>query len=188
MGIFLTIFLICGIMLAGFKDLKSSKIPNSITFSMMATGLVWHGVMDGVAGLGFSASGLFTGICIFLIPYIMGGMGAGDVKLMGAVGSIIGTKGGVIAAVLSILLGFVYALALLIIHFDYTRFLFRRIGITLKTAIFTGNLIYIPVDKDEERLYLKFGLPIVIGTMGYMVLKYTGSNLIQNILGLSFGI
>lgn len=155
---------------------------------MMLFGIAYHGAMSGLNGVGFSMGGLVVGICIFIIPYMMGGMGAGDAKLMGGVGAILGPKEIIIAATLSAVLGFFYAIVLLVIHLDYTRSFLRRIGITVKALFLTRQFIPIPPGKDERKPALRFALPMAFGIIFYASLKVTRSNLIQDLLGFQFTI
>jgi prepilin peptidase CpaA len=188
MDIFLIDLLIIGMGIAALWDLKSRKIPNLITYPMMLAGLVFHGLNNGFFGLGFSSAGLLVGTSVFLIPYILGGMGAGDAKLMGGAGAILGTTGVIIAAVISVLIGFVYAIVLLLVHHDYGRSFLKRSGITLKTFFFTRRWVPIPPGEDEIQPILSYALPIAIGTLFYIYLKVTGSTLIQDVLGFKFSI
>jgi prepilin peptidase CpaA len=71
-------------------DLKTGRIPNNITFPAMLLGLIlntyysgWHGLVTSLAGLGL-------GVLLLFIPFAIGGMGAGDVKLLAAVGALNG--------------------------------------------------------------------------------------------------
>lgn len=71
-------------------DIISRRIPNLLTLPAIALGLLLHFSLGGWGELGASAlAGLICG-GIFLIFYLAGGMGAGDVKLMAAVGCIAG--------------------------------------------------------------------------------------------------
>ena len=71
-------------------DVKSCRIPNFITFPSILLGLAMHLALGGWRQLLFSlGAGLICGTA-FLVFYIAGGMGAGDVKLMTAVGCIAG--------------------------------------------------------------------------------------------------
>jgi len=188
MDVLIISFLCFGMTTAAFCDLRTGKIPNLLTFPMMLVGMAYHTSSTGLDGLGFSAGGLFLGIGMLLILYLMGGMGAGDAKLLGAVGSMVGSTGVVIAGVLSILMGLVYALVLLLIHLDYARSFLLRVGMTIKTLFFTGQLIAIPPRVGEKQPVLRYALPIALGTMSYVVLKITGSNIIQDLLGFQFSI
>jgi prepilin peptidase CpaA len=93
-------------------DVKSRRIPNYITFPSILLGLAMHLAIGGWKQLLLSiAAGLICGIA-FLLFYIAGGMGAGDVKLMTAVGCIAGLPHVAYLLVLTALAGGVMALGL----------------------------------------------------------------------------
>jgi prepilin peptidase CpaA len=104
----------------------------------------------------------------------MSGMGAGDVKLMGAVGAITGPKGVLIAALLSAIVGGVYALILLMFNIQYFKDLIKRTALILKSFLITRNVIPIPADEFEKRPKLCYGVAIAIGTFSYGFLEYYG--------------
>jgi prepilin peptidase CpaA len=71
-------------------DIRSRRIPNFITGPALLLGLLLHGIGDGWHGLLSSFSAALISGAIFLVFYLAGGMGAGDVKLMAAVGCLAG--------------------------------------------------------------------------------------------------
>lgn len=73
-------------------DVRSRRIPNWITFGAMAALLAVHGVFSGLAGLGDAALGLAGCFCVMLVPHLFKVLGAGDVKLMAAVGAGLGAR------------------------------------------------------------------------------------------------
>ena len=79
----IVIFLGVILVIASIKDFLSLKIPNWVTFPGLAVGLSYFSVTRGYEGFLFSMIGALTGLGLLIIPYIMGGTGAGDVKLMG---------------------------------------------------------------------------------------------------------
>nr|WP_170302231.1 A24 family peptidase [Desulfosarcina widdelii] len=168
------------------EDLRRQKIPNVVTYSMMLFGIIFHIVNAGLAGLIFSIEGMFVGTGIFIIPYLLGGMGAGDAKLMGGVGAILGVTGVIIAAVISILLGLIYAIILLLINWSFGRSFLKRSYTTLKTFLFTKQWVPIPPPKGEKQPVLCYALPIAVGTLYTVYIKFTGSGLIQDLLGFQF--
>ncbi|RJR32984.1 MAG: prepilin peptidase [Desulfobacteraceae bacterium] len=188
MNLLIMSVLCCGTGIAAFCDLKTGRIPNLLTFPMMLIGVAYHTSSAGLQGLGFSSGGLLLGIAILLVLYLIGGMGAGDAKLLGAVGSMVGSKGVVIAAVFSMLLGFFYALFILMMNLDYARSLLRRLWTIIKTFLLTAQFVYLPPKCDEKQPTLRYALPIALGTMGYVFLKITKSNVIQDFLGIPFSI
>jgi prepilin peptidase CpaA len=104
-----------------------------------------------------------VGIAILLPFYLLGGMGAGDAKLLGAVGGLLGPKGVFLAFLFTALVGGIYALVLLAYH-GFLKKAFLRYGIMLKTFFLTGNFIYIPPPERERKPKLWYGLAIALGT------------------------
>jgi prepilin peptidase CpaA len=95
-------------------DARRSIIPNYITVSGAVAGLALHIFSQGWSGFVFSFLGLLTGLFIMLLLYAFGALGAGDVKLFAAVGSITGFSFVINSMMYSILfagvIGFVFLL------------------------------------------------------------------------------
>lgn len=86
-------------------DAKERRIPNKITFLGIILGLFINLFLGGWTGLFNSFLGMLAGIAIFFIPFAMGGMGAGDVKLMGAIGALMGWRFSLETAIYSAVVG-----------------------------------------------------------------------------------
>ena len=71
-------------------DVFTRRIPNQLTYGGIIVGMVFWSVMAGWRGLGMAVLGTLIGGGVFLLFYLVRAMGAGDVKLMAAVGSIAG--------------------------------------------------------------------------------------------------
>ena len=71
-------------------DLVRRRISNWIPCSAFAAGLILQTVESGWRGAGSALLGTITGASVFLIFYLLGGMGGGDVKLMAGFGSVLG--------------------------------------------------------------------------------------------------
>lgn len=84
-------------------DLQNRKIYNWLTFPAMLAGLILNFAIGGLPGLQSSLIGLLVGSAVFLVGFLVGAMGAGDVKLMAAVGAWMGWPF-VIAAVIYVTL------------------------------------------------------------------------------------
>ncbi|MHC4438916.1 MAG: A24 family peptidase [Planctomycetota bacterium] len=83
-------------LIAALGDLKEKRIPNALTFPVLVVGLIWSAWLGGFSGLAESA-----GTCALLaLPYVMlflfFGGGAGDAKLMGALGAWLGFRQGLV--------------------------------------------------------------------------------------------
>ncbi len=71
-------------------DLRTRRIPQTLTLGGALCGLAFHLLSGGWnAGVG-SVTGWAVGIAIFFVPFALGGLGAGDVKLLGAIGAWLG--------------------------------------------------------------------------------------------------
>jgi prepilin peptidase CpaA len=71
-------------------DLRSRRIPNVLTFGAAAVAVLFHTFAPGGAGLGFAAAGWLVGALIMFVPFALGGLGGGDVKLLAALGAWLG--------------------------------------------------------------------------------------------------
>ena len=78
--------------LACVTDLRTRRIPNVLTFGAALAGLTYQAVSGGVDGLGNAALGWLAGALIFVIPFALGGLGGGDVKLLAALGAWLGPQ------------------------------------------------------------------------------------------------
>src|SRR5262245_4314918 len=86
-------------------DIRTRRIPNTLTFGASFVALVLHGYFGGWTGAGLSVAGWAVGLVLFLPFFALGGMGAGDVKLLAAVGAGVGPLAAVVAARLAVLAG-----------------------------------------------------------------------------------
>ena len=102
-------------------------IPNILTFPAMLTGLIYYTLTNGGEGLLFSLGGLATGLAVLLILFLMGAMGAGDAKLMGAIGALSGTHAVVNAALFTMVSGGVYALILILFRYSACKEVLSRL-------------------------------------------------------------
>jgi prepilin peptidase CpaA len=75
---------------ASAEDLRRRNVSNWIPLSALVAGLAWQVSQTGWLGLAASAGGAVLGFLIFLLFYLLGGMGGGDVKLMAGFGSLLG--------------------------------------------------------------------------------------------------
>ena len=75
---------------AVIDDLRRRQIANWIPLAACAGGLGWHVGQDGWKGGLYALGGAAAGFGVFLIFYLLGGMGGGDVKLMAGFGALLG--------------------------------------------------------------------------------------------------
>jgi prepilin peptidase CpaA len=94
---------------ATYTDLRSRRIPNWLVLPFLAAGLVVSGWVGGWAGLGRGLEGVALAAFLFGIFFVMGGMGAGDVKLCAAIGAWVGPKQMLMALVITGIVGGIMA-------------------------------------------------------------------------------
>ncbi|MDQ6678258.1 MAG: prepilin peptidase [Acidobacteriota bacterium] len=92
-------------------DLWRRRIPNSVCAMLLGGGLLLGSMERGVQGLCSGLLGAITGFSIFLIFYLGGGMGGGDLKLMAAYGAFLGVHNVLLAALITAAAGAVLALS-----------------------------------------------------------------------------
>lgn len=88
-----------GATIAAWTDLRSRRIPNLLTLPLAASGLVWATATAGLAGLADSAAACALLAAPFVVLFLVAGGGAGDAKLMGALGAWLGLVHGLIVLV-----------------------------------------------------------------------------------------
>ena len=116
--------------LACISDLRTRRIPNALTFSAVAGALLFHVVTGGVSAAGWSLAGCVLGALLFFPMFALRGMGAGDVKLLAAVGAWLGPSQVAIAALATSIAGGVIALAVALGH-GYLTTAFRNLWMLL---------------------------------------------------------
>lgn len=156
---------------AAWSDLRTRRIPNWITVPGATVGFALQIFYGGLHGALASLVGAGLGLGIFIALYMAGGMGAGDVKLFGAVGALVGPQALILVFVFTGLLGGIAAAILAASR--------RRLRETLEQ---TGELLLslgrlrwqeargAAVAARPDSLRLPYGAVIAAGTLAYLVL------------------
>ena len=111
-------------------DLRTRHIPNALTFGTALAALLYHTVAGGLDGFLASAGGWFVGAALFFIPFALGGLGAGDVKLLAALGAWLGPRDAVWLALYTAIAGGVLAIVVGLSH-QYLRQAFSNVWLLL---------------------------------------------------------
>jgi prepilin peptidase CpaA len=99
------LLLISLLMLCTATDISTRRIPNDLLLPALMTALFLNSVQAGLTGLADSVGGLVLGVVMLLPLYLLGRMGAGDLKLLGVVGSILGAWGAIVAGLATMIAG-----------------------------------------------------------------------------------
>ena len=73
-----------------YYDVRYRRIPNVFVLATLVSGLLINGILNGFAGPGASAGGCLIAFGMMFALHLFGAMGAGDVKLFAAIGSVVG--------------------------------------------------------------------------------------------------
>lgn len=166
-----TITLVVAAVIDGIK----LKVPNWITFPMILTGWVysaWAATAAGspwYVGLGWSLIGTVVGLALLLPAYAIGGMGAGDVKLMAGVGAWMHGTHTAYAFAVSAVIGAVLAVLMVLYRKGWAKHSgqFWMIINEIMTVRDPEKLSEIAADRKSSMMLLPYGIPIAIGTIMY---------------------
>ena len=144
-------------------DLRYRKILNIVTLPAILAACLYHFYTSGLEGFYFSGQGFLIGLGLLIIPFLMGGIGAGDVKLLAAIGAWKGTFFIFYTGIYAGIIGGFIALFILLKR--------RELLFTLKKMLFSviffitakGNLL----NKDEEHpaISIPYAIPIALGAL-----------------------
>lgn len=147
--------------IALYTDVKRGKIYNIATFPSMAFGMLVNGWCCGFDGIKWSVLGWGVSLGIFFFPYILGGLKAGDVKLLCAVGAIKGPVFAFFACMATAVTGGIIAALLLL-----KRRALMREAKNMGEKVFHFVLYKIPLRLDDAKSSkFPYGVAITLGTL-----------------------
>ncbi len=157
------------LIVAAYIDGKELRVPNWITFPMVAAGLIFNIWTGGWEGLGIGVLGMIVGLACLLPLYAVGGMGAGDVKLMAGVGAWLGVKTTFYAFCVSTVVGAVMAVAMVLYRKSFQKHYANFLMILTEWMQIKNprELSNIAAERKSSMLLLPYGIPICIGSIGY---------------------
>lgn len=159
------IYTILGItlLISLITDIRKRKILNIVTLPAILIGFFYHTYALGWEGFLYSGKGFLVGGAFLLVPFFLGGMGAGDVKLMAAIGALTGTMFTFYSFIYIALIGGVISIFLIMKN--------KGIWNSIKSFIFTmvflrsslGSIIL--NENKQSSISFPYGVAIVLGTL-----------------------
>lgn len=154
-----------------FTDLKYRKIFNIVLLPAIIFGIIFNLFSGGILGLLFSVKGFFLGLLFLLLPYLGGGIGAGDVKLLATIGAIKGPDFVFLTFIAMGIAGGILAIAILLYQ--------GRLFSTLKNLL-TGVIILFATkfkvvsfgSKNANNMF-PYGVAITMGAVAAYILGVT---------------
>lgn len=153
-------------------DIRERRIPNLLVFPAALIGLTLNSILHGWVGLGSGLKGLVVGFALLFIPYLVGGMKAGDVKFLAAIGTFTGATD-VVRALLATLLFYPLLAALAVSRerkLKLTWLRFRRVLFNFLGFFIPGLRLHaIRLDGQDDKSIpsatTPFGVAIAAGAL-----------------------
>jgi len=162
---FVTALLITAAVIDGIQ----LRVPNWLTFPMILSGWAYSFADGGWSGVESSLWGTAAGLAMLLPLYAIGGMGAGDVKLLAGVGAWVHATHTFYAFMLTLVAGGIIAVLMVLYRRSWRKHIHQMRGIVWEvTTIRDPNeLSRIAAERKSSMLLLPYGIPIAIGTIVY---------------------
>jgi prepilin peptidase CpaA len=154
---------------AAIIDGRCLRVPNWLTFHFVASGLIFAFWRGGSALLFTSILGAVMGLMTLLPLYSIGGMGAGDVKLMAGVGAWIGPWLALWAFLSAAAAGAVIAAGMIVYSGELYRHLamMHTIGHEVLSIRNPAVLSERAAQRKPTMKLLPYGIPIAVGTIAF---------------------
>lgn len=162
---FVTVVLVVAAAIDGWK----LKVPNWLTFPMVLGGLLFAAITGGGSGLLWALGGAAVGLALLLPLYAIGGMGAGDVKLLAGVGAWVGPMITLWAFAVSAVVGGLMAIVMVAWSGNFVKHWvqFQAIGHEILTVRDPAKLSAIAAERKPRMMLLPYGIPIAVGSIAY---------------------
>ena len=156
---------------AGWMDWRTRRIPNWLTVPALFLGITANSLADGWGGLRTALLGAGLGLVLLLPFVVIRSLGAGDWKLVGAVGSFVGPQALITVLAITILMAGLMAVVLVVAKKrvgETAHNLWRMLG-----AMLTLHLPSSEVSLDNPRsLKVPFGVAIAIAVLLYTAQQF----------------
>ena len=145
------------------------KVPNWLTFPLVMGGWIYSTATFGWSGLGWSLVGTGVGLGLLLPAYAIGGMGAGDVKLLAGVGAWVWGTVTLYAFCVSAIVGGVIAVVMVLCGGSWRRHRDQFWAILCEIMVVRdpNQLSTTAAQRKSSMMLLPYGIPIAIGTIVY---------------------
>ncbi len=147
------------------SDVKTRRIPNTLTYSGIVLAIAWRSATLGWSGLRTALLGGLVAGGIFLLFFLVRGMGAGDVKLMTGIGCFVGPSGALQVVLACAIAGGVMAVVVMIYR-KRVRDTISNVGEVLRFHVKRGAQAHPTINlSNPAAIRLPYGLAIAAGSL-----------------------
>lgn len=150
-------------------DVRTRQIPNVLSCSACVLGLLLNLMVFGLLGLLYSMAGVVVATLFLLGPFALGGIGGGDVKMMGAIGALLGP----LLVLQALVVGFTLGGLVMVVHLAGLGRLREKLTSTARmlTGAWAERSI-VPLrlaDNDAAAVTLPYSVPLGLGTVAALL-------------------
>lgn len=153
-----------------FTDIRWRRLPNWLTFPPMIVGIIlqtvfggWRGTLDAIGGVLFAA--------VLLLPFIQGGLGAGDLKFVAAIGALKGWYFALWSTLYGAILGGFVSVVILISQRRLKKELWRFFFMLKNLGEAKADRADLKPEKKKESLF-PYGVVLALGAL---IFRFFGS-------------
>jgi len=148
------------------------KVPNKITYPLIIAGWLYSFAVGGFVGLGMSRLATFIGFACLFFLHLIGGMGAGDVKLLAGIAAFVGVEHTLWIFAATTIIGAIMAIAQIawsgncMKHYTQAQAILHEIN-TVRNA---DKLYDMAQERKSRMLLLPYGIPMTVAAIGYFAM------------------
>lgn len=156
---------------AALVDYKERRIPNILSMTGWLLGPLIHFAISGFPGLQISLLGFIILFALTFPFWLLGWMGAGDVKLMGSVGALVGSSKVWLVLLCIVITGMLFAIAILMLK-GMLGDSFERYRAMIGLTVYSRKPTFIGPGDDGKKETMPYAVPIAFGTLIALLLSY----------------
>jgi len=165
---------------ATVTDIRSFRIRNTLTVPLCVSGITFHGYMEGWGGIMVALAGVSVGVAVLIVPYLMGILGAGDVKLLMGIGAWLGVDNTALVALFGCVATGVMSAVILArrdgldavrtnAHLSYLRI--QTIGRHFVAAPVESDIKTMASDPYQRKKLIPFSIMLAIGLVSLVLIS-----------------